>query len=159
MQTTSKKRPASVIVLIFLHVFLAIGAMYGGLAFILSPTGEDNYLGLPVSYLENDVFNNFLIPGILLFTVLGVFPLVLAYYLFSKRPSGVGESLNVFKDKHWSWGFSLYIGFALIIWITVQVYVLQVVVGLHLFYMAYGLLLLIATLWPNVQRYYLKSYK
>lgn len=158
MQKISKKRPVSVKVLIFLHVFLAVGALYGGFAFILSPTGEDNYLEIPVSYLENNVFNNFLIPGILLFTVLGVFPLVIAYYLFSKRPSKFGEALNVFKDKHWIWGFSLYIGFALIIWITVQVYLLQVVVGLHLFYMAYGLLLLIATLWPNVQRHYLNPY-
>ena len=157
MQTTSKKRPASVIVLIFLHVFLALGAIYGGMAFLLSPTGEDNYMDLPVSYLENDVFTNFLIPGILLITVLGIFPLLVAYFLFSKRPSRFGEALNVFKDKHWVWGFSLYIGFALIIWITVQVYLLQVVVGLHLFYMAYGLLLLIDTLWPNVQRHYLKS--
>ncbi|HSI68175.1 MAG TPA: hypothetical protein VK947_12190 [Planococcus sp. (in: firmicutes)] len=154
MQELTKKRPVSVKVLIFLHIFLAIGAIYGGLAFIISPTGENNYLQFPDSYLENDIFTDFLIPGILLFTVLGVFPLIIAYYLFSKRPYKFGESLNIFKEKHWSWGFSLYIGFALIIWITVQVYVLQVVVGLHLFFMAYGLVLLIATLWPNVQRHY-----
>ncbi|WP_422122375.1 hypothetical protein DHX103_11250 [Planococcus sp. X10-3] len=159
MEGINNKRPASVKILIFLHVFLAVGAILGGLSFIMAPTGSGSYLELPISYLDNSPFRSFLIPGILLFTVLGVFPLLIAYYLFSKRPSKFGDSLNVFKDRHWSWGFSLYIGFALIIWITVQVYFLQVVGGLHLFYMAYSLLLLIVTLWPNVQRYYLDSEK
>lgn len=154
MRKIGNKRPLSVKALIFLHVFLGIGAVSGGLAFILAPTGNDNYLGMPFSFLENTPFDSFLIPGILLFTVLGVFPLVLAYWLFRKTPSKFGEVLNVFKDKHWSWGFSLYVGFALIIWITVQVYFLQAVGGLHLFYIAYALLILIATLWPNVQRHY-----
>ena len=154
MKGTNKKRSASVKILIFLHVFLAVGAIFGGLALIVPSKGNNSYLELPISYLENSPFSSFLIPGIVLFTVLGVFPLLIAYFLFSKRPSKFGNSLNIFKDKHWSWGFSLYIGFALIIWITVQVYFLQVVVGLHLFYMALGLLILITTLWPNVQRHY-----
>ncbi|WP_422122370.1 hypothetical protein DHX103_11220 [Planococcus sp. X10-3] len=155
MKGTNKKRPASVKFLIFLHLFLAAGALAGGFGMIFSPAIEDNSLGIPVSYLENDLFSNLLIPGLLLFTVLGVFPLVIAYFLFSKKPFKLGQALNVFRDKYWSWGFSLYVGFAVIIWITVQVYLLQMVVGFHLFYMAYGLLLLIATLWPNVQRHYM----
>lgn len=155
MKGINKKRPVSVKFLIFLHVFLAVGAIFGGLAIILPLNGNDNYLDLPFSYLENSPFRSFLIPGIVLFTVLGVFPLVIGYYLLSKRPSKFGDSLNIFKDKHWSWGFSLYIGFALIIWITVQVYFLQLVGSFHLFYIALGLLILIVTLWPNVQRHYL----
>ena len=154
MKETNEKRPASVKILIFLHVFLAVGAIFGGLGLIVPSKGNNSYLELPISYLENSPFSSFLIPGILLFAVLGVFPLLIVYYLFSRRPFKLGDSLNIFKDKHWSWGFSLYIGFALIIWITVQVYFLQLVVGFHLFYMALGLLILITTLWPNVQRHY-----
>ncbi|WP_160297263.1 hypothetical protein [Paenibacillus sp. IHBB 10380] len=32
----------------------------------------------------------------------------------------VAKKLNLYQDKHWSWTVSLYSGFALIIWITVQ---------------------------------------
>lgn len=146
------KRPYSVKLLIFLHIFLGLGAIYGGFSLIISPEG--NTLNLSISNLENSPFDSFFIPGILLFIVLGLFPLLVAWFLFENNKSRSGDLLNIFRDKHWSWGFSLYVGFALIIWITVQMYFLQVVGSIHLFYITLGLLILIITLWPTVQKYY-----
>ena len=51
--------------------FLGISTIGGGSVLIISPSGE--LLGeLPLSILERSPFNDFLIPGIILFLVLGV---------------------------------------------------------------------------------------
>ena len=52
-------------------------------------------------------------------------PLLIALGLYRKSDWLLAEKLNIFHEKHWSWTFSLYIGFALIIWITVQVFIIQ----------------------------------
>ena len=50
-----------------LLLFVGIGAVAGGLGVILDPSGES--LGVSVDLLINSPFKNFLIPGIVLFTV------------------------------------------------------------------------------------------
>ena len=57
---------------IFLIVlgFLALGAIGGGVVLIISPTGE--LIGIPLSEFKNIPFNSYLIPGIILFSVLGL---------------------------------------------------------------------------------------
>jgi len=62
---------------IFLIVlgFPALGAIGGGIVLILSPTGE--LIGIPLSEFKNIPFNSYLIPGIILFSVLGVIPSLL----------------------------------------------------------------------------------
>lgn len=55
--------------LFILHAFVGIGGMAGGLAAITDPWQP---LGVPVEALKNSPFQNYLIPGILLFTVIGV---------------------------------------------------------------------------------------
>lgn len=59
--------------LIALLVLLSIEAIAGGGSFILFPEG---YLGMtPEAMLMQSPFQNFLIPGIILFSVLGVTPI------------------------------------------------------------------------------------
>lgn len=53
--------------LFVLHGFVGIGALAGGLATIINPNEP---LGVTVDALKNSPFNNFLIPGIILFTVI-----------------------------------------------------------------------------------------
>ena len=57
---------------------------------------------------------------LILFTVLGLFPSVLVYFLLKKTNSTFAEYFNFFKDMHWAWPFSIYVAFALIIWIQVE---------------------------------------
>ncbi|MNP17785.1 hypothetical protein D3C76_1102280 [compost metagenome] len=142
------------ILLISLQLFLGLGAIFGGLAFIMDPSGE--ILKIPTTLLERSPFNNFLIPGIILFVVLGLFPIMISLALMKKWHWALGEQLNVFKDRHWSWTFSLYSGFAIIIWISVQVYMLNSVSLVHLFYIALGLIIQGSTLLPSVQDIYKK---
>jgi len=55
--------------LLILHGFVGLGAMGGGMMAILNPDGPG---GMAVDVLKNSPFSNFLIPGIILFTVIGL---------------------------------------------------------------------------------------
>ena len=74
-----------------LVIFQGISGILGGIGLILDPTGKS--LHLPIIWLENSPFSDYLIPGIILLIVLGVFPLVVVY--------GLGEKYR------WSWFFLL----------------------------------------------------
>ena len=65
-----------------LEIFLAIGALLGGGMLILSPSGH--LLGMPLSLLAGTPFQSFLVPGLLLFTFIGVAP-VLAAVVTARR--------------------------------------------------------------------------
>lgn len=54
--------------------FNALGALFGGGAMVYDPTGE--FLGLPIDFLDKAPFNDFLIPGIILLTINGLFNLM-----------------------------------------------------------------------------------
>ncbi|MFC9709346.1 hypothetical protein ACFTRD_14465 [Paenibacillus sp. NPDC056933] len=139
-------------VLIIMQGLLGIGAIIGGGVLIIDPSGS--LVGMPPSLLEHSPFGSFLIPGIILLLVLGVVPMIIAIALIRHAHWGIGEKLNLYPNQYWGWTFSLYTGFALIIWIMVQVYWLQHVSVIHLFYFAWGVGIQIVTLLPGIQRRY-----
>ncbi len=140
---------------IFLLGFLAIGAIFGGAALILSPNGE--LLRMPISNLGTSPFKDFLIPGIVLFSTLGIIPGVLIFALLKKPECKLCEKVNFFKDMHWSWTFCIYVAFALIIWIQVEMIFLQTVYWVHTFYMGYAIVMILVTLLPQVRNLYKKE--
>jgi len=70
-------------ILLFLLAFVGIGAGFGGGVLIISPDGK--LFGMPLSLLKNSPFNSFLIPGIILFSVLGIVPCALVWALIKKN--------------------------------------------------------------------------
>ena len=68
---------------LILHFFVGIGAIFGGSAAILNPEAP---LGMPVDVLRMGPFDNFLIPGFFLFTVLGAGPSVIRNSHNSENP-------------------------------------------------------------------------
>ena len=58
---------------VVLEIFLGVGALFGGGAFILAPDGH--LLGMPTKLLAGSPFPSFLVPGIILFTFVGLAPL------------------------------------------------------------------------------------
>ena len=142
-------------ILLFLLGFLALGALGGGAVLITSPTGE--MMGLPVSEFKNLPFPDFLIPGIILFSVLGVIPSLLIIALIKKPESKLAEQINIFNDMHWSWTYTIYIAFALIGWIHIELIFIQGgVYWLHTFYMFYAILIIIVALLPRMRSFYKK---
>jgi hypothetical protein len=90
---------------IALQVFLGVGALLGGGALVLAPGGS--ILGMPVATLEGTPFSSFLIPGLILFGVLGVGSIASAALALARLPVAPIVSVAI--------------GIALVIWISVQV--------------------------------------
>ncbi len=131
-------------------VLTGLGAPGGGGALILSPSGK-LIGGLPLAMLEKTPFTDFLVPAVILFSVLGVAPLLLIQPLLKKTDSSFFEKFNFFTDMHWAWTFAIYIAFALIIWIQTEMQMILSVHWLHAFYTALALLILFDALLPQVR--------
>lgn len=149
----TKGRPFAVTLLYILLIFLGVGAVGGGGVLIVDPSGD--LLKMPTSLLVRSPFSDFLIPGILLLVIFGLFPLLVFYGLITRPQWAWADALNPFKAIYSFWALSLYVGFGQIIWITVQTYMLNSVAIVHLVYMSLGLLIQAVTLLPSVQRYFL----
>ena len=107
--------------LLGLHIFVGLGGMAGGLAAILDPSAP---LGAPSSMLKGSPFDSFLIPGIILFSVIGVGNLASAFcFVFRKRWQGYVSGVSAG---------------ALVIWIVVQCVMLRTVVFLHVLFFLIG---------------------
>jgi len=140
--------------LIFILGFLGFGALGGGGVLIISPSGE--LIGMPLSIIQNSPFVNFLIPGIILFTLLGIQPVVLMYALIKKPKWRLPEFFNVFNDMYWAWSYSVYTGLALMIWIQTEMIIMKTVHWSQSLYMGIAILLLFVTLLPRVRLIYKK---
>lgn len=149
------KTNASLIILIILIGLLSIGALGGGAALMISPDGS--LMQMPISFLDSSPFGNFFLPGLILFTVLGIFPALLIPGLVRKPVCKICERINLLSDMHWAWSFAVYLSFALIIWIQVEMIILKTVFWLQTFYMTYGLVLLVILLLPPVRASFRKG--
>jgi hypothetical protein len=136
-------------ILIGLLAFLGVGALFGGGALIISPSGE--LLGMPLSMINDSPFTNFLIPAIFLFTFLGLAPCLLIFALLKKPESKLAERINIFTDMHWSWSFSVYIAIVLIIWLQLEMMFIHSVHWSHTFYMFVAVVILIVAILPQVR--------
>ncbi len=90
-------------------LFNALSAMYGGGSLIYDPSGE--LLGMPIEFLEKSPFKSFLIPGIILFTVNGLFNLLVAIL-------GIVKS-KLFPD------LTILCGVLLVGWLSVQIMIIK----------------------------------
>lgn len=152
MESALNKKPLSCKILILMHLILGIGAIFGGLVLMIDPSG--GVIKMPVTLLENSPFNSFLIPGMILFVILGVLPLIISFALATKWPWNAANILNIFPEMHWSWAYSLYLGFALIIWITIEIYLIKGIAFIQVGYIFLGLIIQAMTMLPTVQKYY-----
>jgi hypothetical protein len=69
---------------IALEVFLSIGALVGGGILAVAPRGE--IIPLPVSALGGSPFDSYFVPGLILFSVLGLGPLGAALLAWAGHP-------------------------------------------------------------------------
>lgn len=155
MTRTNTGKTVSCYALIVLQFILGIGALFGGGALIVSPSGK--LLHMPMYLLQYTPFQSFLIPGIILFSILGVYPILIAFALIYEKPKRFAEWLNFDHTSFWAWSHSLYIGFILIIWITIQMYLLRSIGFVHVLYIFIGLAIQAVTVLPSVRKHYLRQ--
>lgn len=91
--------------LITLLLFQGISGVFGGAALVYDPSGDT--LQMPLSLLAGTPFSTYLIPGLILLILLGIFPIFVAYIFW----------------KRWKWSQmgSLAVGLALITWIGMEI--------------------------------------
>jgi hypothetical protein len=108
--------------------FNGVSALFGGMGLMSDPGGEA--MQMPLEFLNNTPFQDFLIPGIILFTFNGVFSIVIAV-------------LTILKVKSYPW-MVIFEGCVLILWLTVQVIMIKKFYPpLHVPYYLTGILLVI----------------
>jgi hypothetical protein len=147
------KRPFFLYLLFALHLFIGLNASAGGALMIIKPDGS--LLGMQPEWLVNSPFGNYFIPGLILFLLLGIFPLFVFYGLLRKSELKALNILNIYKDMHWAWAYSLYTGVVIISWIIVQLLMTRYF-WLQPVIISVGLLILVFTLMPGVINYYKK---
>jgi hypothetical protein len=151
MSNQKKHHPVAVWFLICLQFLLGLGALGGGGVLMAAPDGS--IIQMPLSMLENSPFSSFLIPGVILFSLLGIYPVAVAYSLWQQPAWRLPETLNPFKHLHWSWAASLASGIMLVIWISTQVLMVQAIAFLHILYFVWGWMLILLTLTPTVRQH------
>ena len=142
-------------ILLSLLAILGFGAMLGGGVLIISPSGD--LFGMPLSLLKNSPFHNFLIPGTILFSILGIAPIGIAIALVKKPQDKFADFFNFYKDMYWAWTYCIYVAFALIIWIQVEMFYLQSVHWSHTLYMFLAIAILFVALLPQIRNLYKKQ--
>ena len=100
---------------ILLLLITSIGALAAGYSLIVDPSGQG--IQLPLEYLDHSPFSNFLIPGITLFTVIGLFGLIVLVTSIARM-----KNYNLLQMGY---------GVLLTGWIIIQVIMLQFTYYLH----------------------------
>ena len=90
---------------VVLEILLSIGALAGGLVLMIAPRGE--IMPLPLSALAGSPFDTYLIPGLILFGVVGLGPFVAARLAWLRHPLAPAAAFVV--------------GAGLLIWVAVEV--------------------------------------
>lgn len=153
MTSSNKKRKSiSTYVLMFLMLFQSISAIPSAVIMIYDPSGKT--LGLPIGMLQYSPFNNFLIPGLFLLIVLGVFPVITLFGLIKRNEFSLATQINLYKDYHWSWTFSFYVGLLLVLWINMQLFFIRGYSVLHFVYSMLGAAIIMTTHLPRTREDY-----
>lgn len=149
--STHNQLPPAARLLIGLQALLGLGAVFGGGALMLAPDGS--LLGMPLSVMQGAPFADFFIPGLILFAVVGIFPLCVAYSLWKRPAWSWPNAINPFKRTHWAWAGSLAAGVDILTWILVELFWVPFAF-IHGIYLGWGVLILLLTLLPVVRRTY-----
>ncbi len=119
-----RKNRALAQVLGVLQVLVGVGALGGGLALVLEPSGAN--LGIPLETLKNSPFSTYMVPGVVLLAVNGLLSLVGAAASFT-RHRHAGET-------------AVALGVFLVVWIMLQIYWFEASHWLHALYLGLGIL-------------------
>jgi hypothetical protein len=141
MPTANTARPGTVWALMVFLAIQGLGATAGGIGLVQDPV--DN-IGMPLSMLEGSPFSDYLIPGLILLVVVGLFPFVVLYGLARRR--------------QWGWWLAVAAGAGLVIWIVTEVVLLGYLpgtgIGMQIGMGLLGVIILILVLVRPTRRFF-----
>lgn len=120
------KRKIFKVIISILLLFNSAGALYGGSELIFNPDGSS--LQLPLKLLEHTPFQDYFIPGIILFVANGLFGI----YVFT---------MLILNTRHHSL-LVIAQGAILLGWIIIQILLIQIIYYLHIILGLTGLILM-----------------
>lgn len=112
------RRPFAFYLLALLLFFLGSNGLIGGGLLMLKPDGS--LLGMQKGWLDSTPFRNYFIPGLLLFILNGITPMLALFGLLLRSQWKWVNRLNIYRNVSWPWTFALYSGIIAIAWIIVQ---------------------------------------
>ncbi|MBS3769472.1 MAG: hypothetical protein V5A47_02515 [Bacteroidales bacterium] len=146
-----KEIPLFVYILWLLIAIQTLQGLAGGLLMLFDPTGKS--LRMPLLFLMGSPFPDYFVPGLFLLVFLGILPLLALIGLMTnswKWPN----IINIYKDRHWGWTFSLYVGLILVLWMDLQISFIGYWHKVQTLHAINGVVILIFTLLPPVMEYY-----
>jgi hypothetical protein len=143
------KAPYETYLLIALLFFLSMGGIYGGLSLIIDSTGAQFKLNS-----ANYHFQDFQIPGLVLFFLFGIIPLFLIIPLLKKTKIKWANFLNIYPRRHWAWTYSLYLGLLLVTWVDIQIWLIGYYTFFQIFWSFFGLAIIFVCLLPAQLRFF-----
>ena len=148
-----QKKPALTLIMLWILLgFQTLSALFGGATLILAPDGS--LIDMPLSLLDRAPFSDFTVPGLFLFFVLGIGPLLLLVAQWKRCSVAVFETLNIDRRQHWSLTFATYLGLALIAWIILQVTWVGYASFLQPLYGLVGVAMVFFSLLPGPRSYF-----
>lgn len=134
-----KSRNYNRYILSVLVLFQGLSGIIGGTVLIIDPSGE--LLGIPIKWLEGSPFPDYLIPGIILASILGIYPLI--------------AFIGLLKRQDWAVTATRNLGFALIIWVTTEIIVIgyQSEPPIQMIYGLLGLVISLISYFPKLNHY------
>ena len=110
--------------------FVGITTLLSGILMMSIPDGS--ILSLPLSILKNTPFEDFKLPGLLLFFFVGSVNMIAVFYNLIKHP------------KRYNWAIAG--GIAIVIWIIFQYLLIQQSMWLDIVYLLCGLIIILTAL-------------
>ena len=133
-------------------LFLSINGFVGGYLMLTDPYGAP--MGMPLSTLQNTLFQNYTIPGLCLILIWGCGSVLTLIGLWL-RPHWFGlDALSRRVHEHWSWDFALLLGVGLLVWLTYQLFTLPTIAPIQIVLFVLAALLVVLPLLPTMRRYY-----
>jgi hypothetical protein len=141
MPAANTRRPRTLWALMVLTAVQIIGATAGGVGLVQDPI---NNIGMSLSLLDGTPFKDYLIPGLILLIVVGLFPIVPLVGLVMRR--------------RWGWWLELAAGCGLTIWIITEVALLGYLpgagIGLQIAMGLLGVFVVILTLFRPTRAFF-----
>ncbi len=145
------RRPLMLWPLVFCLLVLALGGGFsGGITMLIDPTGE--LLGV-ADILPLLPVPNYVLPGIFLLVVMGLFPLMLAITLIARPTWTWANSLFQWSSHYWAWTGTLLLVAILTLWLIYEVWLIGFF-PITIITAVLGLLILLFALMPGVRAFY-----
>jgi hypothetical protein len=147
----SSGRPIGLLPVLILIGVLSIAGLAGGWSLIRDPTGGS--IQADLAWLQGTPVEDFLLPGLFLFFVYGVFGVIVIAGLWTRRSPGPLRSIDHRTGHHWSWWGAIAIGTILVAWIVYELFVIPDVIWLQPALAGMGLAIIVCAMLPSVRLY------